>query len=149
MQVPALAPKPPPSVPPQHGCPMPPQLPQEPAEHVPLTPVPVHSCPAATHMRVVPPKAASVVMGMQQPLALQELPVQQGWCLGGEFAAGSRVERRAIRKEEVSDVVRPLLGSVKTGFGLDPQFTKDRVTLHSPAVPLYGLKSYYRRLSGP
>jgi uncharacterized metal-binding protein len=26
---------------------------------------------------------------------------------------------------------------------------KDRVTLHSPAVPLYGLKSYYRRLSGP
>ena len=46
---------------------------------MPLTPVPVHSCPAATHMRVVPPKAASVVMGMQQPLASQALPVQQDW----------------------------------------------------------------------
>lgn len=50
-----------------------------PAEQVPLTPVPVQVWPAPTHMRVVPPKAASVVMGMQQPLELQALPEQQGW----------------------------------------------------------------------
>jgi hypothetical protein len=30
-------------------------------------------------MRVAPPKAASVVMGMQQPLLSQTLPAQQGW----------------------------------------------------------------------
>jgi len=48
--------------------------------------------------------------------------VQQGWCPGGEFAAGNRVERWAIRKKQVPDVVRHLLGSVKNRFGLNPQF---------------------------
>jgi hypothetical protein len=57
---------------------MPPHWPQEPAEQVPLTPAPVHAWPEATHTRVVPPKAASVVMETQQPLPLQALLAQQG-----------------------------------------------------------------------
>lgn len=47
----------------------------EPALHVPDRFVPLHACPAPTHMRVVPPP--SFAIGMQQPSPSHLLPPQQ------------------------------------------------------------------------
>src|SRR4051812_2629219 len=55
-------------MPPQHGCPGPPQVPQLPMVHMPS--MPVHFAAAATHVR--PP----ISIGWQQPPALHELPSQ-------------------------------------------------------------------------
>jgi hypothetical protein len=91
VQVPAPPPPKPASAPaPQQGWPMPPQA-SPPvlvhelvaAEQVPLMPLPVHACPAATHTRVVP--VPPLVVETQQPLALQALAVQQG-CPGSPQA---------------------------------------------------------------
>lgn len=87
----AGAPKPPASALPQQAWPIPPQgVPVEVvhelvlAEQVPLTPFAVQVWPAPTQILVAGP-AASVVMGMQQPLLLQALAVQQG-CPGSPHA---------------------------------------------------------------
>lgn len=68
--------------PPQQGWPMPPHgvfvvgsVHEPVAEQVPLIPLPVHSSPTAMQVSVV---RLPVVTGMQQPLAVQALPAQQG-----------------------------------------------------------------------
>jgi hypothetical protein len=82
----APGPPPPSPAPPQHASPMPPQgcpvavLVHEPvlAEQVPLVPFAVQAWPTPTQVRVVPTPLSGAI-GMQQPLALQALPAQQGW----------------------------------------------------------------------
>ena len=82
----AAPPKPPLSTPPpQQASPTPPHgvpvavLVHEPVldEQVPVTPVALHACPAATQVRVAAPPPSGA-MGMQQPFALQAFPAQQG-----------------------------------------------------------------------
>lgn len=90
--VPPPGPPPPSAAPPQHASPMPPQgcpvvvLVHEPvlAEQVPLAPFAVHAWPTPTQVRVAAPPESGVI-GMQQPLALQTLPAQQG-CPGSPHA---------------------------------------------------------------
>jgi hypothetical protein len=89
---PPPGPPPPSAVPPQHASPIPPHgcpvavLVHEPvlAEQVPLTPFAVQAWPTPTHMRVAAPPESGVI-GIQQPFALQVLPVQHG-CPGSPHA---------------------------------------------------------------